>query len=167
MKIVGFDDVQIEFDGCRYFIECKRPFFDRRFEDNLGKAYDQLAKSLNRPNDRALAAIALEKVIAVDDSIQDLDSSPAALAFAKSTIDELRPRIIGSGTTKDIRTVGILFITRFLMHTKTAGTLAMNYLLGTVPLGYGGSDSTAEGSRLLRLTAKVHDNFQSMDTGFH
>jgi len=166
VKLVGFDDVQFQFEDHRYIVECKRPFIDRRFEDNLGKAYDQLASRLKAPNDRGLAAIAVEKVLDIDGSIHRIDSTPDALAFTKSQLDKLTGQIIAYGTTKDMRIVGVLFITRFLMRTRTAGTYAMNYLLSSLPFHYGDTDPVPEISRLDRLIGTLQQKFQSMDTGF-
>jgi hypothetical protein len=165
LKLVGFDDVHFEFEGCRFFVECKRPFVDRRFEDNLGKAYGQLGKRMKASNDRSLAAIAVEKVLAIDDTVQNIDTSEAAREFTASQLEPLKDRIVAYGTTKDVRTVGVLFIVRFLMYTKTAGTLGVNYFVVSLPFHYEGLD-TIEGDRLLRLTDILHQKYKSRDEGF-
>lgn len=165
VKLVGFDDVQFEFEGCRYFVECKRPFVDRRFEDNLGKAYEQLGKRLKANNDRGLVAIAVEKVLAIDDSVQAINTAEAAKEFTKSQLDTLVPRIIAYGTTKHVDTVGVLFITRFLTHTKTQGTRGAHYLLTSLPFRYEGR-ATTEGDRLVRLTEVFREKYKSKDEGF-
>jgi hypothetical protein len=166
VKIVGFDDVQVEFEGSRYIIECKRPFLDHNFETNLSKAYAQLEKRLKHSTDRGLAAFALEKMLVIDDTIQGIDSTSGARAFAESIGDQLRPRIIANGTTSDLRIVGLLFIFRFLMRTKTAGTNAANYQVAAMPFNYQGRDPISERSRLLRLIDTLQEKFQAMDTGF-
>jgi hypothetical protein len=165
-SVIGFDDVQFEFDDCRYLVECKRPSHDRKFEDNLGKAYRQLAERFERPNDRGLVAIAVEKMFKIDSRIQNVDNSAAALSLTIALNEQLVERTVKYGTTTDVRIVGILFITRFLMRTKTPGTFAMNYLLGLVPFNYTGLERTSESARVLRLIAAVQEKFRARDTGF-
>jgi hypothetical protein len=162
VKLVGFDDVQMEFEGYRYVIECKRPFLDDTFEGNLGKAYSQLGKRLKGPMDRGIAAIAIEKVLTLDDKVHQLDSSVEANDFAKAHCETLKQRIVAYGTTPDVRIVGVLFVSRFLMHLQERSMNAVNYLIGTLPFHYGDLDPLPEESRLLRFTAHLSGNFGAM-----
>lgn len=162
---MGFDDVQLEFEGYRYIIECKRPFTDHRFEENLRKAYNQLGKRLKDQKDRAFVAIAIEKMLAIDDAVHEINSTTQARSLAEAQMDQLKTRIITNGTTTDMRIVGFVFVVRFLMHTKTEGLKAINYLFGSMPTHYGDLDPIPEASRLLRLTETLRRKFQSMDSG--
>src|SRR5207244_3317178 len=119
-----------------YIIECKRPFVDHRFEENLNKAYRQLQKRLKHANDRAFVAIAIEKMFTLDGSVHGIDSAAQARTFMESQIDLLQPQLIANGTTPDVRIVGAVFISRFFMHTKTEGLKANNYLFGAMPFRY-------------------------------
>lgn len=150
LNLVGFDDVQMEFEGQRYVIECKRPFLDDTFESNLGKAYAQLVRRLKGPLDRGVVAIAIEKVVSLDDRVHKLDPAVAAKDLAEAHCEVLTRRIIAFGSTPDPRIVGVLFVPRFL-HRQESGVNTLNFFVVTLPFRHREMDG--EESRLLRFTA--------------
>src|SRR5690242_8692590 len=115
----------------------------------LGQGIRATRKAIESKQWSRPCTIAVEKVLAINDSVQAIDTSEAAKEFTKSQLDSLVPRIIGYGTTKHVDTVGVLFITRFLAHTRTAGTRGAHYFLTSLPFHYDGR-TTTEGDRLVR-----------------
>jgi hypothetical protein len=117
-KLVGFDDLKFEFDGCRYIVECKRPYSMGTLDQLIEKAYEQLQKRLVNTTDRGIVAIAGEKVLGLDCKIYDLGSTVSANEFAKSKALELSQRVIKYRKMwPDPRIVGIFEVTDHL-HSR-------------------------------------------------
>lgn len=62
INIVGFDDIEFNFDGYNFIVECKRPFLEKNIPSNINKAFSQLREKL-KENEKGIIAIGLDKCV--------------------------------------------------------------------------------------------------------
>lgn len=73
IEVKGFDDFEFSYEGKDYFIQCKRPFSERNFEDNIiNNAVEKLEQKLVDDKQAGIIAISLEKLVPIDEQFQDL-----------------------------------------------------------------------------------------------
>ena len=110
-RLLGFDDLTFKFEGCRYVIECKRPWHKETLGNNIEKAYQQLRSKLDGPNCRGIVAVAVEKVFGLDNRLQKVDSDASAFALAHSIGEQFRNGLANYyHRWLDTRVVGVLAI---------------------------------------------------------
>ena len=151
-KLLGFDDLTFEFEGCRYVIECKRPWHERTLDDNIKTAYKQLQSKLDGPDCQGIVAVAVEKVFGLDNGFQQVDSEASASALAHSIGKRFRNELKKPyHRWLDTRVVGVLAIIRFLWKNTTPDTkVATSYILCLVKFATPQVAQTVESARLDR-----------------
>ena len=151
-KLLGFDDLKFEFEGCRYLVECKRPWHKGTLDNNIENAYEQLRSKLDGSACRGIVAVAVEKVFGLDNRSQPVDSEASAFAFAHSIGEEFRNELTNYyGRWLDTRVDGVLAIIRFLWRNKAPDTNVASYILGLVKFATPQVAQAAESKRLDRL----------------
>lgn len=70
-KVNGFDDVNLNFEKYKFFIECKRLLSKSNITYNIENAYDQLSKKLSNTNDRGIIALAFDRSYSLNDKLLD------------------------------------------------------------------------------------------------
>jgi hypothetical protein len=68
-NIIKFDDVQFEFNGRRYIIECKRLHSQSNVKYNIDYAYQQLSRKINTENEYGLIALSIDKLLNIDSKL--------------------------------------------------------------------------------------------------
>ena len=155
-RLLGFDDLMFEFEGCRYVIECKRPWHKGTLGNNIETAYRQLRLKLNGPDCRGIVAVAIEKVFDLDRRFQQVDSEASALELSYSIGEQFRNELTDHYRNwLDTRVVGILAIIRFLWKSTTSDTKGASYILCLVKFATPQVAQTAESARLDRLIAAL------------
>ena len=151
-KLLGFDDLTFEFEGCRYVIECKRPWHKGTLGNNIETAYKQLQSKLDGPDCQGIVAVAVEKVFGLDNRFQQVDSDASAFALAHSIGKQFRNELTDYYRKwLNTRVVGVLAIIRFLWRSRTPDTQVASYILCLVKFATPQVAQTAESTRLDRL----------------
>ena len=151
-KLLGFDDLTFEFEGCRYVVECKRPWAKRTLGSNIEEAYKQLRSKLVGRDCRGIVAVAIEKVFGLDRRFQQVDSEASALALAYSIGEQFRNELTDYYRNwLDTRVVGVLAIIRFLWRSRTPDTKVASYILCLVKFATPQVAQVVESKRLDRL----------------
>jgi len=162
-KLLGFDDVKVEFEGHNYLIECKRPTrAGTTLDANVEKAYSQLQAKLGDSSERGIVAIAVEKVFGLENRIHLFESDTSATNFAKKLTGQLYGSVRKyERTWVDPRVVGVLAIVRFLMKSKEDSELiASNYILGLLKFASARVGQKSESDRLDRMVGKLQQKFR-------
>ena len=151
-RLLGFDDLMFEFEGCRYVIECKRPWHEGTLGNNIEKAYKQLRSKLDGPDCRGIVAVAVEKVFGLDNRFPQFYSDDSAVKLAHSIGEQFRKKLkpYYHGWL-DARVVGVLAIIRFLWKSTTLDTKVASYILCLVKFATPQVGQAAESTRLDRL----------------
>jgi hypothetical protein len=124
---LGFDDLQVEFEGTRYHIECKRLLSPSRVVANIQGAYSKLQKVMGGSADRGMIAVAVERVMHLDKVLRLLPGEdPSTTAEEITTGFQDR---YGSPWHRfvDPRIVAIIVICRFLVHTVQYNVIGPAY----------------------------------------
>ena len=158
-KLLGFDDLTFEFEGCRYVIECKRPWHKGTLDNNIETAYKQLRSKLAGPDCQdcqGIVAVAVEKVFGLDNGFQQVDSEASASALAHSIGKQFRNELKKPyHRWLDARVVGVLAIIRFLWKNTTPDTKVASYILCLVKFATPQVAQTVESARLDRWSEAI------------
>lgn len=69
LDVVGFKDININFENHQIAIQCKRPYSIERLEANINDAYEQMKTENSMTDDnnvRGIVAISVEKILGLD-----------------------------------------------------------------------------------------------------
>jgi hypothetical protein len=159
-KLIGFDDLEFEFEGHRYLVECKRPSHEGKLDDNIEKAYSQLRKKLDGPSSRGIVAVAVEKVFSLNNRFVMVETPSSVSALAVAIAQQFRDKVAKyESHWLDPRVVGVLAIIRFLMKTKAPEFIGSSYTCGLVKLASAEVLQATESNRLDRMIEKLRDKF--------
>jgi hypothetical protein len=161
-KLLGFDDLEFEFEGHRYLVECKRPSREGTLDDNIQKAYSQLRKKLDGPSSRGMVAVAVEKVFGLDNRFLMVDTPSPVSALAVSISEQFRDKVAkyeSQWLDPDPRVVAVLALIRFLMKTKAPESIGSSYTCGLVKLASPQVLQATESNRLDRMVEKLRAKF--------
>jgi hypothetical protein len=153
-KLLEFKDLKFEFEGHRYFVQCKRPFSEANLDYHIEKGYSQLGRQFDHTTDRGIVAVAVEKVFGLDKRFHEVESASAASAFAVSIAKRFRSKI-ARYERRDQRVVGLLAIIRFLMKTRVPEPPAVCYIPALVKF----RGLPAETQRLDRMMEALRSRF--------
>jgi hypothetical protein len=159
-KLFGFDDLEFEFEGHRYLVECKRPSHEGTLDDNIEKAYNQLRKKLDGPSSRGIVAVAVEKVFGLDHRFLTVETPSSVSALAVSIAEQFRDKIAKyESQWLDPHVVAVLAIIRFLMKIKAPESIGSSYTCGLVKLASPQVLQATESNRLDRMVEKLRAKF--------
>ncbi len=151
-RLLGFDDLTFEFEGCRYVIECKRPWHKGTLDRNIKNAYRQIQSKLDGSDCRGIVAVAVEKMFGLDNRFQQVDSDDSAFELAHLIGEQFRKELkTYYHRWIDTRVVGVLAIIRFLWKSTTPDTKVASYILCLVKFATPQVAQAAESTRLDRL----------------
>lgn len=71
IQVIGFDDVNCNFENYRFFFECKRLLSKSNIESNINYAYTQLSRKLKNQNDRGIIALTFDKAYGFEGMLLD------------------------------------------------------------------------------------------------
>ena len=132
----GFDDLKFRFDAVNYAVQCKRLFSPSSVGNNIEKAYHQLKRDLVTDNDRGLIALAIEKLM-------DLEEKPALRVEEEADVtrevfrlaEEFRATFgLSWHNFIDPRVTAIIIILRFLCYTVKQNVIGPAYYVDFVDL---------------------------------
>jgi hypothetical protein len=159
-KLLGFDDLEFDFAGHRYIVECKRPSHEGTLDDNIEKAYSQLLKKLDGPSSRGIVAVAVEKVFGLDNRFLMVETPSSVSALAVSIAKQFRDKVAKyESQWLDPRVVAVHAIIRFLMKTKAPESIGSSSTYSLVKLASPQVLQATESNRLDRMVEKLRDKF--------
>jgi hypothetical protein len=159
-ELKAFDDVAFEFEGVRYYVECKRPFRAGRLEENIDKAYRQLRTKLVGPNDRGIIAVALDKMLGLDRVVQEFPTHSSASEFAEGIAKRLLARVERyQSEWVDPRVVGFYGVIQFISRTESPPSFGPSYNLALLIIATPHSGQEVDFQRLGRMMKRVKTSF--------
>lgn len=161
-KLVAFDDVVFEFEGSRYLVECKRPFRDDRLHANIERGYAQLRERFGRSTDRGIVAIAVDKMLSLDQSIREFPTHIHAAKFTETVATELLGRVERyQSMWIDPRVVGFFGVIRFLSKVNFPPSIGPSYNLSLLIMATPHSGQTSEFAKLSRMMNRIQAGFST------
>jgi hypothetical protein len=160
ISVVGFDDVQFEFEDTHFLVECKRPFSPSGLERNIKKAYTQLHKKLKEPSHRGLIAVAVDKAYSLDSKLHSIEMTNAgqfAIQVAHQFRSDLNRFVMKNFF--DHRVVGVIAIIRFLWQ-RSDGQIGCSYTVGLVKLASQYTAQATDSHRLDRFVQQLQSDRQ-------
>lgn len=155
-NIIGFDDLKFEFEGQKYFVECKRPSCSKTLDQNIEKAYTQLKARLDDSPARGLVAVAVEKVFDLDQTFHEVDSHADTSHLGLSIGKEFVARVSKfRNLWLDTRVVGVVGIIRFLAKVRRPECISYSYNVGITKFANEYQGQQAESERLDRMAAAL------------
>lgn len=136
IQLTGFDDLKFRFGAVNYAVQCKRLFSPSSVRNNIDKAYDQLKRNLATDNDRGLIALAIEKLM-------DLEEKPPLRVEEEADVTREVFRLAEEFRTNfghswhnfiDPRVTAIIIILRFLCYTIKQNVIGPAYYIDFVNL---------------------------------
>lgn len=151
-RISGFDDLEFEFEGFRYLVECKRPFSERALDRNIEGAYNQLRKKMDGERSRGIVAISVEKVFYLDQKFHHFTSLKDVNSFTLDIAEKFRTRIAKYRSRWiDTRVVGVLAIIRFLTRIDHPESYGPTWTFGLFKFATSDVGQAADDGRLDRI----------------
>lgn len=127
-NIIGFDDLKFEFEGQKYFVECKRPSCSKTLDQNINKAYTQLRARIGDSSARGLIAVAVEKVFDLDQTFHEVDSHADTSRLGLSIGKKFVARVSKFRRSwVDTRIVGVFGVIRFLAKVRRPECISYSY----------------------------------------
>lgn len=154
--VIGFDDLKFEFEGQKYFVQCKRPSRSGTLDRNIGHAYTQLRASLGDSSARGLVAVAVEKVFDLDQTFHEVDSNADTSRLGLSIGEEFVARVSKFRRSwVDTRIVGVVAIIRFLAKVRRPECISYSYQVGITKFASEYEGQQADSERLDRMAAAL------------
>lgn len=155
-NIIGFDDLKFEFEGQKYFVECKRPSCSKTLDQNIDKAYIQLKARIGDSSARGLVAVAVEKVFDLDQTFHEVDSHADTSRLGLSIGKEFVARVSKfRNLWLDTRVVGVVGIIRFLAKVRRPECISYSYQVCIAKLASEHEGQQAESERLDRMAVAL------------
>jgi len=151
IKPSGFDDLQFDFDGVPFAVQCKRLMSPRSVANNIQRAYEQLQRNLVTDHHRGLIALTAERVLNLDGRILRVEKEEDLLSEVHRLIEEFRTRFGHPWWNfVDTRVVGLIIVLRFLCYTVRHNVIGPAYYVSFINLA---SPECLQASELKRLQA--------------
>ena len=91
IKVTGFEDVQFDYEGYTFCVQCKRLLSEANIKHNIAKAYDQVQKALSvHKKTRGIIALSIEKLWKIDGLVLDVQSPAEAGMRISHDLDKFR-----------------------------------------------------------------------------
>jgi hypothetical protein len=158
LPLLGFDDLQFQFDQRRYHVQCKRLHSDSAasVQQNVDAAYRQLGKTMSTDHDRGFIVLAVEKVLGLVGKVWTSGPNDSLENEVHRLTDQFCERFRSSWEQFiDPRVIGIMLILRFLCYTPSSNVNGPAYFLSVIPLVSPDTLQASEVSRIQTLVARL------------
>lgn len=131
----GFDDLQFSFRNVDFSVEVKRLLSGTRVQSNVDQAYTQVKERLATDHDRGLVALAVEKVMGLEEQILNVQPGNTPDDAVRKIAQDFQAQFGQSWRNfVDTRVIGILLIVRFLCLTTSSNIIGPAYYLVMISL---------------------------------
>jgi hypothetical protein len=164
---VGFDDLQFEFEGVAYAVQCKRLHSKSRVRENIDGAYRQLQGNLRSDQHRGLIGLSIDKILGLDKMILHLERAEDLNDEVRTQLDKFRAAYQTTWLNFiDTRVIGLLLILRFLCLTVPLGIVGPAYYLGFATLAAPETLQASDLNRLRRLAETLRSRTEEITKPF-
>lgn len=145
IEIVGLNDINFLFNKFRVIIQCIRPVSETNVEDDILNAYSHLNKII-KDNERGIIAIAVDKILQIDNKILDCKNLTVVTREENKKIDGAKDKFSYVWKNfKNINIVGIFLLIKFKFK-PWGGSIMLRKGLYIIPL----NPNTTENELLIK-----------------
>jgi len=136
IRVIGFDDIEFDFEGYRFCVQCKRLLSKDNIAHNIHEAYDQLSNHLSGSEKcRGMIGLSIEKLFNLDELVLDAKSPVEAEMRANKILDDFRRQHHHIWNQfLNIKFTGVILAFKCLVFAKSNNIHSFAYKLDFVPL---------------------------------